>query len=69
VLRVYAFSRYYYTPLEHLGLRHKGLAQVYWDDGELIGPIAPQACAAPAPYPIDPDAQYTGAPDPDEDAG
>jgi len=66
--RVYAFSRYYYTPLEHLGLRPKGLAQVYWDDGELIGPIAPQAFAAPAPYPIDPDAQYTGAPDPDEDA-
>jgi hypothetical protein len=66
---VYAFSRYYYTPLEHLGLRPKGLPQVYWDDGELIGPMAAGAFAAPAPDAVDPDAQYTGAPETDEDNG
>jgi hypothetical protein len=62
---VYVFSRYYYTPLEHLGLRPVGWPQVYWDDGELIGPIPVHAFDPPAPYPPDPDAQYTGAPDQD----
>ena len=62
---VYAFSRYYYTPLEHLGLHARDWPQVYWDDGELIGPIPVHAFAAPAPYAPDPDAQYTGAPDPE----
>jgi uncharacterized membrane protein len=63
-MRVYAFSRYYYTPLEHLGLRPRDWPQIYWDDGELIGPIPTRAFDPPAPYPPEPDAQYTGAPDP-----
>jgi hypothetical protein len=66
---VYVFSRYYYTPLEHLGLHARDWPQIYWDDGELIGPIPihafdPPAPGAPPRVP-DPDAQYTGAPDPD----
>jgi len=64
---VYAFSRYYYTPLEHLGLHARDWHEIYWDDGELIGPIPihafdPPAPGAPPRVP-DPDAQYTGAPD------
>ena len=64
---VYAFSRYYYTPLEHLGLHARDWHEVYWDDGELIGPIPlhafdPPGPGEPARVP-DPDAQYTGAPD------
>ncbi len=67
--QVYVFSRYYYTPLEHLGLHARDWPQVYWDDGELIGPIAihafdPPGPGEPARVP-DPDAQYTGAPDPE----
>ena len=61
---VYAFSRYYYTPLEHLGMRAGDWPNVYWDDGELIGPIPVRAFDPPAPHKPDPDAQYTGAPDP-----
>jgi len=64
---VYAFSRYYYTPLEHLGLHARDWHEVYWDDGELIGPIPLHAFDPPAPGEPprvpDPDAQYTGAPD------
>ena len=67
--QVYAFSRYYYTPLEHLGLHAQDWPEVYWDDGELIGPIPidefdPPEPGEPARVP-DPNAQYTGAPDRD----
>ena len=66
---VYAFSRYYYTPLEHLGLHAHDWPEVYWDDGELIGPIPLHTFDPPAPGQPprvpDPDAQYTGAPDSD----
>jgi hypothetical protein len=66
---VYAFSRYYYTPLQHLGLQPADWHEVFWDDGELIGPIPVQAFDPPAPGQPprvpDPDAQYTGAPDED----
>jgi hypothetical protein len=66
---VYAFSRYFYTPLEHLGLHARDWHEVYWDDGELIGPIPVHAFDPPAPGAPprvpDPDAQYTGAPDED----
>ncbi|TCM19657.1 hypothetical protein EDF56_103300 [Novosphingobium sp. PhB165] len=37
--RVYAFSRYVYTPLPPLGLDENRYRRVEWDDGELIGPI------------------------------
>jgi hypothetical protein len=66
---VYAFSRYYYTPLQHLGLDPGDWPEVFWDDGELIGPIPVSAFDPPAPgEPLrvpDPGAQYTGAPDSD----
>jgi len=65
---VYAFSRYYYTPLQHMGLHPGTWHEVFWDDGELIGPIPVHAFDPPAPGDPprvpDPDAQYTGAPDP-----
>ncbi len=65
---VYAFSRYYYTPLQHVGLNPRNFFEVMWDDGELIGPILVHAFDPPgkgerARVP-DPDAQYTGAPEP-----
>ena len=64
---VYAFSRYFYTPLQHLGLHPADWPEVFWDDGELIGPIPlhafdPPAPGEPARVP-DPDAEYTGEPD------
>jgi len=66
---VYAFSRYYYTPLQHVGLHPADWPEVFWDDGELIGPIPVHAFDPPAPGQPprvpDPDAQYTGAPDPE----
>jgi type IV secretory pathway VirB2 component (pilin) len=66
---VFAFSRYYYTPLQHLGLHPADWHEVFWDDGELIGPIPIHAFDPPgpgeAPRVADPDAQYTGAPDPE----
>jgi hypothetical protein len=69
VRQVYAFSRYYYTPLEHLGLHARDWRQVYWDDGELIGPIPVHAFDPPPPGAPprvpDPHAEYTGAPDPE----
>jgi len=40
--RVYAFSRYVYTPLDQLGLDPGDYTEVQWDDGELIGPIPPE---------------------------
>lgn len=65
--RVYAFSRYFYTPLQHLGLDPADWHEVYWDDGELIGPIPVSAFDPPGPdEPArvpDPNAEYTGAPD------
>ncbi len=66
--RVYAFGRYYYVPLQHLGLDPARWGQVFWDDGELVGPVPARAFDPPAPHPPDPDAQYTGAPDPDDQA-
>lgn len=64
---VYAFSRYFYTPLQHLGLDPADWPEVYWDDGERIGPIPPSAFDPPGPgEPArvpDPNAEYTGAPD------
>ncbi|WP_428332485.1 hypothetical protein [Novosphingobium sp.] len=65
---VYAFERYYYVPLQHLGLNPRTYFEVMWDDGELVGPMLthtfdPPAKGAPARVP-DPDAQYTGAPTP-----
>lgn len=69
---VFAFSRYYYTPLQHLGLDPARWNQIYWDDGELIGPIPVHAFDPPGPGEPrrvpDPDAQYTGAPEPAPDA-
>ncbi len=67
---VYAFSRYFYTPLQHLGLKPSNWPEVFWDDAELIGPIPlhafdPPGPGEPARVP-DPDAEYTGAPDPDQ---
>ena len=66
---VYAFGRYYYTPLQHLGLDPGDWHEMMWDDGELIGPIPVTAFDPPGPDEPprvpDPDAQYTGAPDPD----
>jgi hypothetical protein len=63
---VYVFSRYFYTPLPHLGLHAKRWHQVTWDDGELIGPIPAAAFGPPRPGepPRVPDyaAQYTGVP-------
>ncbi|WP_353229853.1 hypothetical protein [Novosphingobium sp.] len=63
----YAFSRYYYTPLQHVGLDPGDWPEVFWDDGELIGPIPVAAFDPPAPGEPprvpDPDAEYTGAPD------
>lgn len=67
--QVFAFSRYYYTPLEHLGLHAGDWPQIYWDDGELIGPIPVHAFDSPPPGAPprvpDPNARYTGAPDAD----
>ncbi len=67
VTQVYAFERYYYTPLEHLGLHPAAWPQVFWDDGELVGPIPVHAFDPPPPGAPprvpDPAAQYTGAPD------
>jgi hypothetical protein len=64
---VFAFSRYYYTPLQHLGLDPRDWFEVMWDDGELIGPIPVTAFDPPRPGDPprlpDPDAQYTGAPE------
>ena len=64
---VYAFSRYYYTPLQHLGLDPGDWHEMFWDDGELIGPIPVSAFDPPAPGEPprvpDPHAEYTGAPD------
>ena len=68
---VYAFGRYYYVPLQHLGLNPRAYFEAMWDDGELVGPILthtfdPPAKGAPPRVP-DPDAQYTGAPSTDSD--
>ena len=66
---VYAFSRYYYTPLQHLGMNPRHYFEVMWDDGELIGPILTHAFDPPdkgdPPRVPDLDAQYTGAPVPE----
>jgi hypothetical protein len=63
---VYAFDRYYYMPVEHLGLDPRRWVRVLWDDGELIGPIPVGAFAPPGPgrppRVPDYDAQYTGLP-------
>jgi type IV secretory pathway VirB2 component (pilin) len=63
---VYAFSRYFYTPLQHLGLNPRRWFEVMWDDGELIGPIPVHAFDPPGPGEPprvpDPNAEYTGAP-------
>jgi len=68
VHQAYAFSRYVYTPLEHIGLHAHDWPEVYWDDGELIGPIPVHVFDPPPPGapPRVPDRQahYTGAPDP-----
>jgi hypothetical protein len=67
---VYAFSRYYYTPLQHVGLDPGDWPEVFWDDGELIGPIPVDAFDPPGPGQpprmADPNAEYTGAPDDSE---
>ncbi len=63
---IYAFQRYYYVPLQHVGLNPRKYAETMWDDGELVGPIAPHDFDPPAkgepPRVPDPDGQYTGAP-------
>ena len=65
--QIYAFSRYFYTPLQHLGLDPGDWHETFWDDGELIGPIPIDAFDPPEPG--DPprvpnyDDEYTGGPD------
>jgi hypothetical protein len=61
--RVYAFSRYYYTPLEHLGMPRDRWFQAMWDDGELIGPIPASAFDAAHAGAPDYNAQYNGIDD------
>lgn len=64
---VYAFSRYVYTPLQHLGLDPGDWQEIFWDDGELIGPIPISAFDPPGPgepaRKPDWHAEYVGAPD------
>lgn len=71
VRTVYAFSRYFYTPLQHLGLDPGDYPEVQWDDGELIGPIPIEAFDPPAagepPRVPDYTAEYTGGGDDDDD--
>ncbi|WP_408588926.1 hypothetical protein [Novosphingobium sp.] len=67
---VYVFSRYFYTPLQHLGLDPGDYPERQWDDGELIGPIPIAAFDPPAtgepPRVPDYTAEYTGGADDDD---
>lgn len=68
---VFVFSRYFYTPLQHLGLDPGDYPELFWDDGELIGPIPIHAFDPPAagepPRIPDYSAEYVGAPDDEDD--